>query len=181
MSASQAQTDTTGMHELQVRMNEHLDHYLRRDFPEYAVTVDRTTEQLGHETLKVQSTEIAILLLGDAGITDEAAERLYDLLDSASTRFYHDGTPVKLTSGYTAVRPEAYALSQSGDTIRIVPSLLGCMRHPRQSLGEDIFDLRTTLLLDKANRPGNEVQMAELRIKIRKDSIMLARRNRKRS
>jgi len=167
------------MNALQDQMSQHLEKYLRRQFPEYAVTVERTTEQWGHETLTVQSTEIAILLLGEAGITDEGAEHLYDFLDSASTRFCLEGTPVKLLSGYTPVPPRAFVLSDAGDTIRMVPSLLACMRHPRQSLGEDIFDLRTTLLLDKANRPANEEQMAQLRNRIRKESAKAAKRKRK--
>jgi hypothetical protein len=162
-------------------MNEHLDRYLRREFPEYAVTIERTTEIWGDDTLKVQSTEMAILLLGEAGITDEGAEHLYDFLDSASGRLCHEGTPVKLLSGYTSVQQYAFVLPTTGDTIRMVPSLLGCMRRPRQSFGEDIFDLRTTLLLDKSNRPSNEQQMTELRTKIRKESAKAARKKRKAS
>jgi len=162
-------------------MNEHLDHYLRREFPEHAVAVERTTEQWGRETLKVQSTEIAILLLGESGISDEGAEYMYNFLDSAASRFCREGTPVRLLSGYTPVPPHAFELSSAGDTIRMVPSLLGCIRHPRQSLGEDIFDLRTTLMLDKSDRPANEQKMADLRTKIQEQRMKATRKRRKAS
>lgn len=181
LSAAQAQQDTTGWHTLNGHLNAHLDLFMRRDLPQYAATVERTTEEWGHETLTVQTTELAMLLLSESTLADTMAERLYDFLDSAAAHFFREGTAVQLFSGLRPVPPPAYVLSSAGDTIRLAPSPFGCVRAHRQSLAEDVFNLRTKLLLDRKHRPENEKRMIDFRAGIRKASAKAARKRRKAS
>jgi len=145
-------------------MNERMEKFLRAPLNEFAVTVHRTSKEYGVEDLQVQTVEVAIILLGEAGINENSVEHLYDFLDSAAVHFYQRAEPLLLMSGDAGTRGTQWFMDRERDLgVQYIYNGLGCVRDLRRSNGEELFNLRTQTLIEPSKHSDAFEEMKALR------------------
>jgi hypothetical protein len=145
-------------------MNARIEQVLRAELDPFSANVHRKTTEFGSQDLKVNTIETAILLLGDGGIERDGVFALYDLLDSAAAHFFRQGTPIILISGDAGTRGTEWFMERERDLgVWYVYSGLGCVRDRGQGNGEELFNLRTEILLHPEKHPKANKEVADIR------------------
>ncbi len=151
-------------------MNRRIEQVLRESLDQFAVTVHRETAEFGSEDLMVHTVESAILLLGDGGVDRDGIFALYDFLDSSAAHFFRQGTPMLLISGDAGARGTEWFMERERELgVWYVYSGLDCVRNRGQSNGEDLFNLRTDVLLHPEKHPKVTKEVTDIRKRFAED------------
>ncbi|MCB0771649.1 MAG: hypothetical protein KDC00_14720 [Flavobacteriales bacterium] len=140
-----------------------IEQFLRTPLDGFATEVD--TIHNGHgKSVRINTIEAAIHILGGATLSKKDLNQLYDFMDSAATFYFRQGTPIYPLSGNMVTTATETLLHREivGGFVYVLIDL-DCVRDGRQSNAEDLVRMRTDILLEPKQHLDATNEMSMLR------------------